>query len=313
MKRAFHVRDANVVFSGSGTNYPLFIGALKALEELGVGVKSVTGTSGGAIVAGLYAVGWTPGTIEKIALASLPVKRRAWDFSPFIHRNLGLIKGERFNKIFKKWMVKGIGDPNSPPARCSDAVVPFNIVTMDVDLGRIVTYNPSYSDVLIADAVSASIAIPLMFAPVSILRDGNSLPTRHIDGGAGNSMAINLYPENELTIGFRALGGAKLEEYVDEVTDLVPREEPPFWRKALDKMNPMSDIREYGGRVFAAVTEQINRRHIEEAAYAHVINLYGYSNSFRLAMSEEEAKNLIHAGYLAAKEQLEEKMKLGML
>ncbi|HMM18903.1 MAG TPA: patatin-like phospholipase family protein, partial [Petrimonas sp.] len=55
-----------VVLSGGGAKGFSHIGALKVLEEAGIPVDYITGTSMGAIVGGLYAIGYDAHTIDSL-------------------------------------------------------------------------------------------------------------------------------------------------------------------------------------------------------------------------------------------------------
>ncbi len=46
---------AFVAFAGSGAKRVMHVGALKALEDRGIALKGVAGTSAGALVAALFA------------------------------------------------------------------------------------------------------------------------------------------------------------------------------------------------------------------------------------------------------------------
>lgn len=61
-------QEVGLVLSGGGAKGLAHIGVLKALEENNIPVDYITGTSMGAIIGGLYAIGYTPG--EMIALVS---------------------------------------------------------------------------------------------------------------------------------------------------------------------------------------------------------------------------------------------------
>ncbi len=63
-------QKVGLVFSGGGAKGLAHIGTLKALEENNIPIDYITGTSMGAIVGGMYAAGYTPTEIEKIALSS---------------------------------------------------------------------------------------------------------------------------------------------------------------------------------------------------------------------------------------------------
>jgi len=55
-----------LVLSGGGATGLAHIGVLKALEESGIPIDYITGTSSGALVGSLYAAGYSPEEIEKI-------------------------------------------------------------------------------------------------------------------------------------------------------------------------------------------------------------------------------------------------------
>ena len=55
-----------VVLCGGGAMGTIHIGALKVLEEAGIPIDMVTGTSIGSIIGGMYAVGYDADDIENI-------------------------------------------------------------------------------------------------------------------------------------------------------------------------------------------------------------------------------------------------------
>jgi NTE family protein len=60
-------RDAPVtlLLLGGGIRYPALVGALRAVEEKGIKVAKVVGSSAGSIIAALYASGMTPEDLER--------------------------------------------------------------------------------------------------------------------------------------------------------------------------------------------------------------------------------------------------------
>jgi NTE family protein len=68
----FHANGQKVglVLSGGGAKGLSHIGTLKALEENHIPIDYITGTSMGGIVGALYAAGYSPAQIERIALTS---------------------------------------------------------------------------------------------------------------------------------------------------------------------------------------------------------------------------------------------------
>ncbi|TDQ06942.1 patatin-like phospholipase family protein [Pedobacter metabolipauper] len=63
-------QKVGVVLSGGGAKGLAHIGILKALEENNIPIDYITGTSMGGIVGAMYAAGYSPAQIEKIALSS---------------------------------------------------------------------------------------------------------------------------------------------------------------------------------------------------------------------------------------------------
>lgn len=62
-------QKVGIVLSGGGAKGIAHIGILKALEENDIPIDYITGTSMGGIVGAMYAAGYSPGQIEKIALS----------------------------------------------------------------------------------------------------------------------------------------------------------------------------------------------------------------------------------------------------
>ena len=58
--------EFGISLAGGGLQGFDHIGALKALEELGIKIKYISGTSTGSAIASLYAMGYTPDEIQKI-------------------------------------------------------------------------------------------------------------------------------------------------------------------------------------------------------------------------------------------------------
>ena len=65
-----HAQKVGLVLSGGGAKGLSHIGTLKALEENHIPIDYITGTSMGGIVGALYAAGYAPQQIEKIALTT---------------------------------------------------------------------------------------------------------------------------------------------------------------------------------------------------------------------------------------------------
>ena len=87
------------VLAGGGARLPAHIGILAALEKLRIGFDELVGVSGGSIVAGLYAAGYSLPAIRRVAEET--------EFSQFLGqcvlsllRTGGLSSGDHF----ERWM-----------------------------------------------------------------------------------------------------------------------------------------------------------------------------------------------------------------
>ena len=58
-----------VALSGGGAKGAAHIGVLKYMEEIGIPVDYVTGTSMGSIIGGLYSLGYSPDEMAKLIAA----------------------------------------------------------------------------------------------------------------------------------------------------------------------------------------------------------------------------------------------------
>lgn len=213
-----------LVLSGGAAKGIAHIGVLKVLEEAGIHVDMVAGTSMGSIVGGLYAMGYSADSIEKIALSqnwgvllgdeisrnnysieekedqdrymvTFPVK----DLRPKLPS--GLKSGQNISMLLSRlaWPVHQITDFDSLPR-------PFLCVAADITTGKEVVLHQGY----LPEAIKASMAIPTVFAPVELdghlLVDGgivNNFPADHLkEMGADIIIGVNLgfrpYSEKEL-------------------------------------------------------------------------------------------------------------------
>src|SRR5678815_4957906 len=62
-------QKTGLVLSGGGVKGMAHIGVLKALEENGIPVDYITGTSAGAVIGSLYSIGLSPAQIEALVLS----------------------------------------------------------------------------------------------------------------------------------------------------------------------------------------------------------------------------------------------------
>ena len=164
-------KDVALVLSGGGARGIAHIGVIEELEKQGFVIKSISGTSMGALVGGVYAVGkmqeyknWIY-TLDKLDVFKL---------IDFTFSTQGLIKGDRVLNKMKEFI---------PDMNIEDLNI--NYAATATDIGRKEEVVFTKGDLY--EAVRASISIPTVFTPVktenSVLVDGgvvNNIPINHV-------------------------------------------------------------------------------------------------------------------------------------
>jgi len=143
------------------------IGVLKAMDEAGIRVTHLAGTSMGALVASFYAFGLTGREIEEIA------EELRWpDVTRLSAPKLGFLSQKKLQKTLRRHL----GD-----VRIEDAPIPLAMVATDISSGEKVIM----TDGDLAVAASASACFPGIFIPVE--REGRLL----VDGGLVENLPLS--------------------------------------------------------------------------------------------------------------------------
>ena len=187
-----------VVLSGGGAKGLAHIGVLKVLEEAGVEISYIGGTSMGAIVGGLYASGYSAGELDSI-FSSLDADALLRDFTPRGSRNFYEKRNDEVYALTLPFKNFRIGFPTALSKglynyttinRLTEHVrhirdfdrlpIPFVCIATDIETGQEVVLRSG----VLPDAILASGALPSLYNPVEI--DGRLL----IDGGVTNNYPI---------------------------------------------------------------------------------------------------------------------------
>jgi NTE family protein len=171
----------SLVLSSGGARGLAHIGAIQCLEERGYPINCIAGSSMGALVGGIHARGKLDVYAEWVRALNRNDVVRLLDIG--WGRNGGLFKGERIIEVLKDL----IGD-----AQIEELPVSFTAVATEINRKREVWIDKGP----LFDAIRASMAIPMVFAPV---RRGHQLL---IDGGVLNPLPIapTLKEDSGLTI-----------------------------------------------------------------------------------------------------------------
>lgn len=160
-----------LVLGSGGARGLAHIGVLKVLEEVGIPLHCVVGTSAGALVGGLYCAGATPGELEDL-LGGFSLKGVARILLPTSGEG-GIVDGRRIKKLIEPYAGEKAIEELSPRFACA---------ATDLTSGEEVVFRSG--DLL--ESIRASISIPGLFTPV---RCGDRLL---IDGGVVDPLPIRL-------------------------------------------------------------------------------------------------------------------------
>lgn len=251
--------NIKVVLSGSGVKYFCHIGALQALEKY-YNITHICGTSGGAIVAALYASGFGfdhrpgfRGSLEDLSLQLLPKKYINYSWNP-LAKPYGLVKTNAFKDIFNALLIH----------QFNSTFVDLSIVTVNLEDGEHVIWNRN-NPIHIPDAVVASMSIPLVF-------EYSRLHGKiHVDGGVAANFPVDIYGTGEDVIGVKI--------------------------KSTNKKNNLNGISNFISSVVDTMIMSVEREHMSDAMYARIIDIpIDYpTTGFNVTISD--AKRMIKVGY----------------
>lgn len=215
-----------LVLSGGGAKGLYHIGVIKALEENGIPIDYVSGTSMGAIIAGLYAIGYTPEQMAEIFESN---QIKYWMSGKIEDKYIYYFKQRRPNaamitlridfrnpqRIAKLQLPTSLIQSNTldlafveffsgPSAQCGGdfdkLFVPFRCIATDAAARKEVVYRGGD----LGKAIRASMTIPLVFRPIK--QDSTLL----YDGGIYNNFPWQVLQEDfkpDILIGSKCVEG----------------------------------------------------------------------------------------------------------
>ncbi|MGE5578658.1 MAG: patatin-like phospholipase family protein [Bacillota bacterium] len=170
-----------LALGGGGILGLAHVGVIQVLEQLGLGPSVITGTSAGAIVAGLYAAGVDLSGLEDITTKALTQEEEPIDV-PFLAASTGITAMGFSGLIGGNFIEKAI-DKFTHGATLRDARIPVALMSVDIVTGGIVVFtnSPPWSrtmtqalgmagrtyvtDAKLSEAIRASISVPGVFKP----------------------------------------------------------------------------------------------------------------------------------------------------
>ena len=204
----------SLVLGSGGARGLTHIGIIQWLEEHNYAIRSVAGSSIGAVVGGIFAAGKLAAYTEWVTALSRADVLLLLDFS---FSRAGLFKGERIIGLLKEL----IGDFN-----IEDLPISFTAVATDVAAGKEVWLNQGS----LFDAIRASFAIPTLFTP------HDYRGRRLLDGGLVNPVPIapTLNDMTDITIAVNLNGREQTLPAVSEEASETG-EDDSHYRKRIRK------------------------------------------------------------------------------
>ncbi|HEV57592.1 MAG TPA: patatin family protein [Phycisphaerales bacterium] len=183
-------RKVGLALGGGGARGLAHIGVLKVLEQEGIPIDYLTGTSMGGVIAAGYAAGLSPDFMAQEALRMTSLRRLLplTDLSPL---RRGLFEGQKV----REYLTDHLGDRTFDDLR-----IPLTLIAVDLNSGREVYLNQGR----VADSVRATVALPGVFTPVEwngqLLVDGGLLDNLPADAvrqmGADVVIAVDVTTDN---------------------------------------------------------------------------------------------------------------------
>ena len=220
-----------LVLSGGGSKGFAHIAILKALDSLNIPIDYIAGTSFGAIVGAMYALGYSGKQIEKMALATdwyeVQNDEPERKFLPYFRKKdtgkyqlnfglkgvkpvtpTGLIYGQKIILELSKWTrnFEQVYDFDKFP-------IPFRCNAFDIISGKEVIIKEGS----LANALRASISIPTIFAPVEW---GDSLL---VDGGVVNNLPVDIVKDMgaDIVLAVDVAATSQNKSHLNNIYDII--------------------------------------------------------------------------------------------
>ena len=241
-----------VVLSGGGAKGYAHIGALKKIEEAGIKIDYIGGTSMGAIVGGLYAAGYSPDELEKIIeeldLTSLIINEKTRVNIPYFEKanSEKYIVELPFNN-FKLTIPQAISSGQGPLdlltylfrhvhniKNFKELPIPFICIATDIETGEEKVFESGF----LPQVVLASGAYPSMIKPVNI--DGHL----YVDGGVLNNFPVQEVKNMgaDIIIGVDLQDPLKKQNEIESATDVLMQIIKFNMEKRADQQRQLVDL-----------------------------------------------------------------------
>lgn len=298
-----HKKIGLVLGSGSARGWA-HIGAIEAIEEAGIPIHCVAGTSIGAFIGAVYATG-DLASLKEFALQM--DWKKVLSYFDVVFPKSGFMDGKKVHELFSI---------HTDAKTFDDFKIPVKMIATELKTGKKVVIDSGN----IIEGIRASVSVPGIFTPVK--REGKWL----VDGGLVDPIPVSAVRNM----------GADFVIAVDLNSDRVSHDYKPI-KKLVKEKTPNKKRNELMARIAAkynsaekAVKSQINRRFSNTAKSPNILEVMGTSlgimqeqiSRINLAMDPpdiliqprlgnlkmfdfDQAERSIYEGYTQAKHQIE--------
>jgi NTE family protein len=241
-----------LVLSGGGAKGIAHVGVLKIIEQTGMQIDYITGTSMGSIVGGLYASGYRADMLEDLVLTldwedlladnvdrkNIAIEEKKDDEKYIgslqitkkgIKLPMGIKRGQQLTSLmsYMTLHVQHIHDFDNLP-------IPFRCVATDLVTGKAYVLKKGY----LPDAMRASMSIPSIFTPVEI--DSHLL----IDGGVIRNLPVSNARKMGADIIIAVDVGARLykKEELKSVVEIMDQAVSFLGAKSTQEQRLLADV-----------------------------------------------------------------------
>ena len=309
--------ECDAVFEGGGVKGIGLVGAIKAVEERGYKFKNLAGTSAGAIVASLLAVGYTGDELE-YELNLLEYKNfKDKDLSDrfgIIGKSMdiffeyGIYEGDYFTQwIERLFQAKDkkttFGDIKIPEEENEKYKYKLNVIASDLTDKKMLIlpqdlkdFNKNPDDFKLSEAIRMSMSIPIFFEPYK-LKDKNGKTHYIVDGGILSNYPIWLLDDNtnnpeRPTFGFK---------FSEDIVGVQKK----------DRENPISSVFDYTKALVGTMLDAHDKQYISTTRgdidrtiiIPVVVNIDGVEkkiSTIDFDITKDESDALYRNGYNAA-------------
>ncbi len=202
MMSVFHKPRLGIALSGGGARGLVHIGVLKALENAGIPIDYLSGTSMGGVIAAGYAAGMSPEDLEQVA-REMGKTRNLIRLADPVLPSRGVFRGNNLEAFFDKHM---------QGKTFADLKIPLTLVAVDLNSSQEIHLCQG----LVAEALRATVSVPGLLNPVET--DGQRL----VDGGLLNNIPVDVVRQMgaDVILAVDTRGSGKKESFSEAITGM---------------------------------------------------------------------------------------------